>query len=130
MPDLMTDIETFLANEMTLPDVYHDTMLENPDEAMTIYEYSGANSPYPAVGASLRTFQLVVRSKSAMNARAVCKEAYDLLSATQDDDGVQNLNGRECIVATMQSPFKLKVDDKDRTYYCFNLVVTTHKEGT
>jgi hypothetical protein len=129
MPDLITDIETFLSNGMTLPEVYHDTMLDDPDEVLAIYEYAGANSPYPAISANLRTFQLVVRSRSAMNARAKCKEAYDLVSSTEDD-GVLNLNGRECVVATMQSPFKLKVDDKDRTYYCFNLVVTTHKEGT
>lgn len=99
-----------------------DTLLEKPDDTVAIYEYQGINS-IPQYGLSLRSVQIVVRSKTVAKASSLIDTIYKMFKS---EDGVFTIgNLPACLVNLRQRPFKFKVDDKGRVLYCFNLGITT-----
>jgi hypothetical protein len=125
MADLLEDIDKYLG-QMTLTKgqkVYYDTMLQAGDDAIGIYEYQGT-VPLPQVSGASRSIQIVTRSKSVLVAKKLANAIYKSLLT---EDGVLNLTAeRWALVIPRQTPFKLKTDDSGRTYYAFNVVITTY----
>lgn len=125
MPDLLEDFETYFKNNEVTDTIFRDTMLDSPDEAIAVYEYGGA-SGLNQVASVDRSVQIVARSKSATTAKERARKLYATLVT---EDGILNLTElRWTLLNIRQVPFKMKVDEAGRTYYCFNVGVTTYND--
>jgi hypothetical protein len=129
MANLLEDIVSFYIAESLVTgygvDAFADTMPESPDACVAVYEYLGL-PPSPDADISTRSIQICVRNKSANQAR---KNAVDLYNSINPTEQRQDLTiTRWALVAPKQVPFKLKVDTQGRTYYAFNLEVTTYAD--
>jgi Bacteriophage minor capsid protein len=124
MPDLLADFETyFLAQGITSGAYFKDTTLDTPSDCVSIFEYAGGGS-YGQIAGTSRSIQIVARDEKATLAKAKASELY---KALQTEDGILNLTAeRWCTIFLRQTPFKMKVDSQGRTYYCFNVGVTTY----
>lgn len=127
MPDLLTDFESYFTagSLLTSWSLFKDTILDTPDDAIAIYEYSGSVGDIQIAGAS-RSIQIVTRSKVAVTAKAKANELYKSL---RTDDGILDLTTtRWTVIDLKQPPFRMKVDNQARVYYCFNLSVSTYED--
>lgn len=127
MADLGEDFETFFATAGLLSDFAFgiDIMQESPDSAISVYEYSGGTVA-PQVAGAVRQIQVVVRNAEPYEAK---KKADALYHSLDSDDGIVNLTEeRWGAITLLQTPFKMKVDNKDRFYYVFNLSITTYSD--
>jgi hypothetical protein len=127
MSDLITDFESYFISlgHVVIGGIHHDTILDIPDTIVAIYEYQGAPNT-PQIASVDRSIQIVTRDKSATNAKLKARVLYDALKT---DDGILNLTTeRWCMIYLRCTPYKMKVDTKDRVYYCFNLGVTTYED--
>lgn len=124
--DLLGDFEIFFAARGITADViYKDTMLSNGDTAIGIYEYSGSGANAQIAGAT-RSIQIVARAKAVIDAKAKVNALYATL---QTEDGILHLTTeRWCSIYLRQPPFKMMTDAEGRTYYCFNVGVTTYTD--
>lgn len=103
-------------------DAFRDFLPEAPDNVVTLYEYAGD----PVVNyerAVNRSVQVLVRNINANNARSAALEIYKVLYSTTTR--VDFTPSRFAAVYIRQPPFKLRIDESNRTIYCFNLGVTT-----
>lgn len=125
MQDLLLDLKEFLIANGVTDYIFRDTMGDTPDTAIALYEYQGV-SPGAQVSGAVRPIQIVTRSKSISEAKKIGIQIYKLL---QTEDSIINLTTeRWAVIHTHQTPWKLKVDDKKRTYYVFNNTLTTYVE--
>lgn len=127
MKDLLMDLEAYLTSVSLSgrPPIFKDNMLDSPDTAIALYEYQG-NAPLPQIAGTLRSVQVVTRAKVPFQAKQLANEVYKHL---QTEEGILNLTEeRWCVLTLRQPPFKLKVDNSGRTYYCFNLGITTYND--
>jgi hypothetical protein len=74
MPDLLLDFATYFTTENLVQgdgiDVFRDFTPEEPDDLVSIFEYSGA--PVQSFNAAVdRSIQIVVRSKSPTTASSL-----------------------------------------------------------
>lgn len=125
MADLLEDFGSFFTTSglTTGYGIYFDIMLDKSPQAIAIYEYQGHQVPVQVDGAH-RSIQIVVRASSAEVAKAKANELYKALAP---DDGIVNLTAeRWAVIDLKQTPFKLKVDEKNLVYYCFNAGVQTY----
>lgn len=125
MAELLSDMRSFiLANvDTTGYSIFEDTMLDEPDNAIAIYEYAGV-SPIPQIESTLRSLQIVSRSKSSLAAKQM---ANSIVAVLRPEDGILDLTTeRWCQIVVRQAPFKLKVDPSGRTYYVFNVGLNTY----
>jgi hypothetical protein len=125
MANLGEDFETFFATVGLLSDYAFgiDIMQHSPDAAISIYEYAGGGSA-PQTAGAVRSIQVVVRSTEPLQAKVKADALYHSLDS---DDGIVNLTEeRWGAVTLLQTPFKMRVDEKDRVYYGFNLSITTY----
>lgn len=125
MKDLLTDIESFLKAEQLDEGVaiFKDSMQEKPDFAICLYEYGGS-TPLPQIQGATRPVQIVVRSAKVSEAKTRINAIYNTLCT---EDGIISFTPeRWAMIAIQQPPFRMKVDDKGRVYYCFNVVTTTY----
>lgn len=127
MPDLLTDFESYfnVSSLLTSWVLYKDTILDTPDDAIAVYEYQGGTGIAQVAGAE-RSIQIVTRSKSAFAAKTKANALYGVL---QSDDGIINLTAvRWTVMSLRQPPFRFKVDNQARVYYCFNIGVVTYED--
>jgi len=127
MANLLMDIADYLvASNVALSDqIFRDGSPDTPDYAIILYEYAG-NVSIPQVDTTLRSLQVVVRDFSPTISREKANEIYNLFKT---EDGVLSITlDRWCMPHLRQSPFKLKVDTKNRVYYAFNLGMTTYND--
>jgi len=126
--DLLSDLETFLRASSVVGSatVFRDTIRETEGMAIALYEYMGT-TPIPQIDGATRAVQVVVRDKSATAAKEKARELYNVLAP--DDSGIKYLtNERWCLLNIKQPPFKIKVDEEDRSYYGFNIDITTYTD--
>lgn len=126
MTDLLRDIETYLVAKGVVGSarVCIDTMLEYDGTTIALYEYSG-KTPLPQITGAVRSVQVVVRDRSAATSRDTARAIYAVL--TPGDDGIKYLTPeRWCMLFIKQPPFKIKVDDAGRSFYGFNVDITTY----
>lgn len=125
MKDLLLDLETYFVSNGIVTSAFRDTILNEPDTAVALYEFQGSNG-LPQIAGALRSVQVVSRDCSATAAKAKAKELYNALIT---EDGIINLTSeRWCLLSLRQPPFKIKVDDAGRVYYGFNIGVTTYND--
>lgn len=123
MADLIVDFRTFFIAQGITDAIFLDSMLEEPDTAFCIYEYVGATPGAQIAGAD-RMIQIVSRHTTPAEAKANCSRLYHLL---ESESGVKHLTPeRWGVINLKHPPVKLKVDSSGRTYYFFNLVITTY----
>lgn len=125
MEDLLLDIKTYLASSGIKEEIFRDAVGDTPDVAIVLYEYQGAN-PIAQIAGSDRAIQFVVRGPQATLAKTLIKKIYKLL---ETEDSILNFTSeRWAMVHLNQTPFKMKVDEKGRSYYVFNTTITTYIE--
>ena len=123
MSDLLQDIETYLISKSLITSANRDTINDSPDSVVALYEYTG-KSPAPQIAGALRNVQVVVRDKSATAAKNRIREIYN---AFETEDGIIYFTeDRWCTIQLNQPPFKMKVDNKERVLYCFNISLVTY----
>jgi hypothetical protein len=103
-------------------DCFADYTPDEPDEVVVLYEYNGDRvNPFTDVGH--RSIQILTRSKNQDIAKGT---AYKLFNALRSANlMVRFTEERIGQVHIRQSPFKLKTDENNRIYYCFNIGITT-----
>lgn len=108
-------------------DSFRDFVPEDPDNVVVFNEYRG--EPLE-VGETItnRSVQVLVRNKSADDARALAVALCKLFQPSSDDAVIHLSSERWAQIYIRQTPFKLKQDESDRVYYCFNLGITTSIE--
>lgn len=128
MTGLLNDFVTYLKAGLTKPPVFYtDIMLDEVgrETAVAVYEYTGSTG-IPQVEAIHRSIQIAVRGKKHQEAKNIAFELYKML---RTEDGIIFLTPQRWgTINLRQSPFKLKVDEKGRPYYAFNLGITTYLE--
>lgn len=127
MADLLEDFGAYFSSAGLLSSTAFgiDHMPDKPASCVAVYEYAGSNGP-PQVAGSSRSVQIVVRDESSRAAKMKADEIYRALDV---EDGILNLTPeRWCAIYLRQTPFKLKVDEQNRTYYAFNVGVTTFND--
>lgn len=125
MQDLLLDIKEFLEAKGEKTTIFRDAIDDKTDKAIVLYEYQG-NNPGAQIAGSTRPVQFVVRDKTATGAKDLIRLLYKMLET--EDSIIQFTSNRWAIIHLSQPPFKLKVDEKNRTYYVFNTVITTYNE--
>lgn len=125
LTDLLEDLSTYFTASGMNTVCYRDTMLDDQDDAVALYEYNGQTFA-PQVSGANRSVQVVCRSKSPTTAK---EQARLLYHALEVEDGILNLTASRWTMVDLASPpFKLKIDEKDRVYYCFNIKFITYPD--
>jgi hypothetical protein len=126
MADLFVDFESYFKAKGVLTEKLHmDSIPQEGNNAVVLYEYEGVGS-LQQIGTSTRSLQLVVRDKSARAARL---KAWEVYKSLESEDGIIYLTEtRWSMIHLRQVPFKLKVDESGRSYYCFNIGITTEND--
>lgn len=125
MQDLLLDIKTYFIANGVSTEIYRDAIGDDPDKAIVLYEYQGASS-LAQIDVNTRPIQVVTRAKLASEAKEEAKTLYKLLKT--HDSIINFTEDRWALIYLNHPPFKLKVDDRTRTYYAFNMVLTTYLE--
>lgn len=129
MSDLLLDFVSYftVSNKVTGDgiDTFRDMAPELPDSLVVIYEYKGI-SGIPQVAGVCRSIQIVARAISATVAKEKARELYNALLT---ETGIINLTEQRWgVLQLSEPPFKIKVDNKSRTYYGFNLSIVTYND--
>lgn len=127
MATLLEDLQTFLiaANEATALNSFLDFMPDAPDNCIGLYEYSG-HTPAPQIAGTLRSLQIVCRSKSPTQAKQMADRIYHLFEV---EDGIVELTpDRSGLFLLAQPPFRMRIDTAGRPYYGFNASMVTHAD--
>lgn len=127
--DLLADIIDYLAEEGIVRgegiDAFKDTAPDTPNTLVAVYEYQGG-PPALHTNVAQRSIQIVARHKKQSEARAKAQAIYNALSPSAT---IMSLTtDRWCIVFPKQAPFKIKVDSEQRSYYGFNIGITTYTD--
>lgn len=129
MNSLLLDIVLFLVSKQVVQgdgqDIFRDFIPEEPDAVVSLIEYKGTGGPLVDEAVN-RSIQVTVRDKQADLARAKALEIYSALEQAQDGAGKITFTSiRWGQVSLHQTPFKYKTDQNNRSYYCFNMSITT-----
>ena len=112
-------------------DVFTDYEPDSPDVIIAIIEYGGGRAQVN-VESMDRRLQVRVRGTNT-SARATIHAIYNLIiSDMKTEDGIVYLDDppvRFAIMTPMDTPSKLKVDEKGRVIYTFNLEITTTQDN-
>jgi len=126
MTDLLADIKKYLVAGGIKSDlVALDAIPDTPDEAVAIYEYQG-NSPLAQISGVSRPIQIVTRDIVSTKARTQARTIYGLLKT--EDSLINFTTERWAALHLRQPPFKFKTDEAGRSYYAFNMQVTTYED--
>ncbi len=131
MATLLEDLEQFVLlhgiGKGDGIDMFRDTIPDEPDEVIVFYEYDGRTASTLFNPTIVRYVQVTVRHPKASVSRAKALSIFKLFQS--EDEGILDLpNDRWAIVKPLQSPFKLNEDGKSRSYYGFNMAITTNCE--
>ena len=132
MAALLLDITSFLVDNQLAAgdgiDTFRDFVPAQPNDIIMLGEYSG-DPPHPVDDAVHRSVQIACRSTDPDIAHTKAQSIFNLLRAKQSDTlYVQFTVDRWGQVYLRQLPFKVKIDENDRTYYAFNIGITTTAE--
>ena len=126
---LLLDITLFLVSKSVATgdgvDVFRDFTPEEPDSLVALHEYTGdpASLFDPIVH---RSVQVIARDPDADVARQKAVEIFKTLWDEMKEDGRIDLTlERWGQLYLRQPPFFMKRDENNRTYYAFNIGITT-----
>lgn len=126
---LLLDIITFLTTKGVVTgdgiDAFRDFIPEEPDTLVALIEYMG-NPAIPVDPTVHRSVQITTRNIDADTARQKALQIYKVFVDCKDETGrIDFTESRWGQLYLRQSPFKYRTDENNRTYYCFNVGVTT-----
>ena len=126
---LLLDIVLFLTAKNVVTgdgvDIFRDFTPEEPDSLVALHEYAGAPASLYDTAVH-RSVQVSCRDKNADTARRKAVEVFKAFRDEQNGDGKVTLTSVRCgQVYLRQPPFLLKRDENARTYYAFNVGITT-----
>lgn len=126
---MLEDIGQYLQDESIAvigTDLFYNRMVDDPDDCVAIFEYGGSApdhtmnpDPGTAVSETIRV-QVLVRSASNASARAKAREIFNKLD--HFDGALSGVN--YVYISATSSPFYLKRDERERSYYACNYEVT------
>jgi hypothetical protein len=126
MAALGTDIATYIVNNGEAvaigADIFIDFQPEDPADCIAVY-VSNAGSPHTFEDTITRSIQVV--SRSANPSIALDNATNIMMLFRQDDEKFQLVDTRWAVSHIIQVPFKLKIDNKRRVSYAFNMNITT-----
>ncbi len=126
---LLLDIVSFLTTKNIVEgdgiDVFRDFTPEEPNSLVALHEYAG--DPASLYDTRVhRSVQVIARDPDADVARQKAVEVFKAIQEAQGDDGrVDFTPTRWGQVYLRQPPFFMKRDENNRTYYAFNIGITT-----
>lgn len=104
-------------------DTFRDYTPDDPDEVVVIYEYTGAPFPDTDTNATHRSLQISVRSVSSDDAKGLARDICDSLRT--ETNYVQLTETTWSLIYIRNAPVKIKVDDRNRSTYAFNIGITS-----
>lgn len=128
MNDLIREIGSLLVSNGIAAGINNDVFLDyrpdTPDNIICIKEYEGFSVSH-GVDIHGRKIQILVRNTNSLQAKSKSKEIFDFL-CPDDPECTIDLNDDRCaLIEAMQTPFKLEVDNKNRTVYVCNYSILT-----
>lgn len=128
---LLEDIVTYLTKEGVIEgdgvDTFRDFKPETPDDIVSLHEYKGdPTSPHTEV--VHRSVQIVVRNKSAVEAKRLAMVIFKKLSPENELKTIQFTDDRWGQVHMRHTPHKFSQDESDRVHYGFSFGITTTLE--
>lgn len=124
MVDLIKDVVDIIIEEELAKavdvDIFKDFIPDSSDDIVVVSEYTSLEV-VPFANASVRSIQILCRSKSSNKAREKCWKIFDTFLSRIP---ITTIGGRTCVLALRNAPFKIEVDKKNRHLYVFNMGVT------
>lgn len=126
---LLLDIVLFLVSKSEVTadgvDVFRDFTPEGPDSLVALHEYAGDSVSTYDVSVH-RSVQVITRDRDADLARQKAVKVFKALQDARGYDGrVDFTPTRWGQLYLRQPPFFMKRDENNRTYYAFNIGITT-----
>jgi hypothetical protein len=109
-------------------DIFLDGKPDTPARACCLFEYAG--SPVePGADCLDRKVQILTRDSSYAAAKAKAWAIFSILAKPEDPEDILQLDAdRWAVVSALAPPVKLEEDDKKRTVFVCNYIVTTQKD--
>ena len=135
MSDLLKDLKNYILEEL-FPDfdeedddnfIFLDSLSDAPDTVIAISEYTGKD--FSVIDE--RRIQILNRSLSYSSAKSLSNSIRSLFSPAGNPEKTHSIGESEnrlVIIKSIQSPFKLDVDTKERVVFCCNYVVLTNRD--
>lgn len=127
--NLLSDIATYLTKKGHIQgegiDCFRDYNPDTPDDQVVLSEYSGTPMALQEEAVH-RSVQVLVRSRQPKKSREWSWKIHKALQSSTRY--VQLTADRWGLIYLRQTPYKLKVDAKARTYYVFNFGITTEQK--
>lgn len=105
-------------------DAFRDFTPEKPDNLVALHEYRGSPS-IPQDPRVHRSVQVTVRDLNADTSRQRAVDLFQALYTTDETRRIDFTPDRWGQVYLRQPPFRMKMDENNRTVYCFNVGITT-----
>ena len=106
-------------------DIFQDYDPDEPSQAIIMIEYDSKVSSSVSANAGVRYVQFSCRDLQPTPAKNSAWALYRLF--IRPDSNVTNLpGGRWCIMSPKDMPKKIRVDEKKRIIYGFNIAITTN----
>lgn len=103
-------------------DAFKDETPNSPDSVVSFIEYNGYGSAF--ILTHTRKVQVSVRDKSSYKAKMLATSIYNSFK----DYPQLKIAGRSMITQPLSLPVKIKIDEKGRVYYAFNMNVLTYTD--
>lgn len=104
-------------------DIFFEHRPETPDNAICIFEYQG-NSLGRGVDIGERKIQILTRSLNSILAFDKAKAIKKFLCPNDDPEYSIDLSDSAVAFEAIHEPFRLEVDNKNRSVYVCNFIVT------
>lgn len=127
MSELIKDIKNyFIAQSIdSIGNIFLDTIPDAPDSCIAISEYGG--EPGPGFDIDARRIQVLIRNTNYSTGKTKINAIRNLLDSTSPEQ-IVSLAGREAVFFAIQTPFKLKEDERKRIYFVCNFRVITVRD--
>lgn len=106
-------------------DIWYDFDPDEPAAVVVLNEYDSRLSSSTGNDAGVRYVQITARNLQPTQAKNKAWLLYRLF--LRPEDNITTLpNGRWCVMSPRQMPIKIRVDEKKRIVYGFNVAITTN----
>lgn len=131
MASLLEDIEQWIIEnnlgQADGVDLFRDTIPDEPDSVVTLFEYDSRTAATKFNPVVVRYVQVIARDPQPTVSRQKAASLFKLFN--QWEEGITDLpNDRWAIIKPLQSPFKVSEDNRRRSYYGFNVAITTNSD--
>lgn len=103
-------------------DVFRHITPDEPSNVTVVVPYGGSSTPL-FTDTSTKKYQINVRRHKHSDAYNECKRIQKVLRSSSSV--YIKLDSMDCPIAFLDEPFKLKIDEKNRVVYAFNISITS-----